>query len=172
MDETFSMDGFYTNPWGATDSGDLGLGGDISISDVIPDASLTNVAAESVGSTPFVSSAPSSSSWNIGDAFKVADFGLKVYDKILSYDNQVKDAQLNRFLKTAQMDIFHTQAQSAQEVARIKATGDQNLAAIYRNAMGTGAQIANVGQSNNSMMVYLTILGLVFAAIQIMNSAK
>lgn len=106
----------------------------------------------------------------IDQGMNAINFGLKTYGSILAADNAVKDAQLNRYIKGAQIDIAKMQSNSAVEVAGINARTQANIAQTKANLAGSAALGARLGQDNSSMMLWLTVLGLVFAAVQIARS--
>lgn len=181
----FSMDGFQTDPWASYDS-------PLSESyiDWVPDPVVTEEPAY-VSSPPYVTAQNSFADSNIiaasnwsppsfnSDGFlsglkNFTDWGLKVSGTIFAANNAAKDQQLNNYLKKAQVDIFQTQASSAQRVAGLNAQTNANMAQMRINAANTGAVGANLGAAvgNNSLMLWLTVAGVVFAFIQVVNSSK
>lgn len=116
---------------------------------------------------------PAASSW---DFTKALDSGVKLanqlvdgYGKVIGIQSKVQDQQFNQYLKGAQIDIMKTQVGSASEVAKIKAVTDQNVAKIYGNAAASGANLAALGGNQNSLMLYLTIAGVIFTFIQVIK---
>lgn len=137
-------------------------------------ASLT--AAESMGEST-ISGASWATSGLLDTSKSVLDWGLKSadqlisgYGKILGLQGQVQDQQFNRYLKTSQMDLAQTSIMGQLDVAKIKAETNSNVARIYANGAGSAANLANVGQTPSSLMLYLTIAGVLFTFIQVMNS--
>lgn len=162
MDE-FSMAGFYSDPFGPINGGDIGLGSSISIDDVAA-MSLGDAIG---GATTF----PTADSI-LGGAKNIADWGLKATETALKTYGQFQDQDLNRYVKTSQVEIAKTNAETAQETARLMGQAKVQSAQALANAAKSGAGLTAMGQNPNSLMLYLTILGVVFAAIQVMNSAK
>ena len=100
------------------------------------------------------------------------DYALKLGDSVLSSYAKLKNLETQRYLNTAQADVFRTRAQTDQEVARL--TGQAKIAATQAmaNAGKSAASLASLGQNQGSFMLYLTILGVVFTGIQLIKSAK
>ncbi len=161
MDE-FSMAGFYSDPFGPINGGDIGLGSSISIDDV---------AALSLGDAIGGASFPSADSI-LGGAKNIADWGLKATETGLNMYGKFQDQDLNRYVKTSQVEIAKTNALTAQDTAKLLGQAKVQSAQALANAAKSGAGLTAMGQNPNSLMLYLTILGVVFAAIQVMNSAK
>ena len=179
----FSMDGFYQDPWATYDS-------PLSDSyiDWVPEVVAENNQPAYVNTPSYVTAADSANQNAIttyslpsfsSDGFlsglkNFTDWGLKVSGTVFAANNAAKDQQLNNYLKRAQVDIFQTQARSAQEIAGLNARTQSNLANMRINAANTGAVGANLGAAmgNNSLMLWLTVAGVVFAFIQVVNSAK
>lgn len=181
----FSMDGFYSDPWASYDS-PLADSYIDWVPEVIADAapayesSPAYVTAQNsfADSNVIAASNWSPPSFN-GDGFlsglkNFTDWGLKVSGTIFAANNAAKDQQLNNYLKKAQVDIFQQQAASAQQIAGLNAKTQANLATMRINAANTGAVGANLGAAvgNNSLMLWLTVAGVVFAFIQVVNSSK
>lgn len=110
------------------------------------------------------------------DLSKGIDYGVKLantlvdgYGKVVGIQGKVQDQQFNQYLKSAQIDILKTQVGSSSEVAKIKAITDQNVAKIYGNAAGSAANLASLGGTQNSLMLYLTIAGVIFTFIQVIK---
>ncbi|HLO62903.1 MAG TPA: hypothetical protein VK165_08050 [Azonexus sp.] len=182
MDETIDMTGFYNDPWSFSTPGNLydsPILQDTNYSvdynqpavgmDVLP-AVTTNEP------TVFTSAAPSTSSnvdW-LKSATGAIDYGLKVMQTGLAAKGQYQDQSLNAYLKTAQVDIARTQAGAAMDVARLNATTAEKVATLRANAANTGAVAANLGRDmgNNSLMLWLTIAGVAFAFVQVIQSAR
>lgn len=165
-DET-DMSGFYTSPWSMPTSEAFPLSQDIDIPAIVESS-----AAESNSGNVFSGwSIPSSDAITSGIKSTV-DYGLSIGNSLLSGYGKLQDMELNRYLKTAQVDILQTQASGAVDVAKLKATAQTNLAKVYANSSGSAAGLANMGQSPSSLMLYLTILGVVFAGIQIIKSGR
>jgi hypothetical protein len=182
----FSMDGFYTDPWGAYDTplSDSYLDWVPDVVSQSNDTPAYSNAPQSVTLLDTTASNPiSSSGWTTpsfnGDSFlkglqNFTDWGLKVSGTVFAANNAAKDQQLNNYLKRSQVDIMQTQATSAQRVAGIQATTAGSLAMMRANAANTGAVGANLGAAvgNNSLMLWLTVAGVLFAFIQVMQSAR
>lgn len=175
------MTEFYSDPWGDSVTPDLVD----SYSDWSPSAVISD--GPSYTETPSYVTATSgdnpnlSFNWSMPSAdaiFKsvttALDYGLKAYGQISAINNSVKDVELNNFLKKAQIDIFKTQAIGATNVNSINAKTAANIAQTRANLSNTAAVGANLGASvnNNSLMLWLTIAGVAFAFIQVVNSAK
>lgn len=165
-DET-DMTGFYTSPWSMPTSEAFPLSTDIDVPAIVESA-----AADSNASNYFSGwSLPSSEAITTGIKNTV-DYGLSIGNSLLTGYGKLQDMELNRYLKTAQVDILQTQAAGAVDVAKLKATAQNNLAKVYSNSTGSAASLASMGQTPSSLMLYLTILGVVFAGIQIINSGR
>jgi len=136
----------------------------------IPDASSTSQAFANNGGG-FSGSLPTPSGVLNGTK-STLDYGLKLADSVLSSYAKLQNMQTARYLNTTQADVFRTNAQTAQEVARLQ--GQAKIAAnqAMSNASRSAASLASLGQNQGSFMLYLTILGVVFAGIQIVKSAK
>lgn len=173
-DDTVDMTGFYTPSFGPSESS-LGSGlYDLPASDYASPAYET--ASASMGSSTF-----SGATWPtdsiLSSSKSVFDFGLKAadqlissYGKVLGLQGQVQDQQLNRYLKSASMDLAKIQVGGQVDVAKLKAETNSNVARIYANSAGSAASLANMGQTPSSLMLYLTIAGVLFTFIQVMNS--
>lgn len=150
---------------------------DYSLPDYVYTPSYTT-ASNIPDATSFSSSSFTLPTFNGDNVLKnltnLTDWGLKVSGTVFAANNAAKDQQLNNYLKKAQVDIFQTQARSAQNVAGLNAQTQANLAQMRINAANTGAVGANLGTAmgNNSLMLWLTIAGVVFAFVQVVNSAK
>lgn len=175
MDETtVDMTGFYTPSFGPSESS-LGSGlYDLPAYDYSSPAFDT--AAANMGSNTFSGASTPSSSF-LGTTKSTFDYGLKVadqliagYGKILGLEGQVQDAQFNRYLKSSTMDLAKIQVGGQLDVAKLKAETNSNVARIYANSAGSAAGLANMGQTPSSLMLYLTIAGVLFTFIQVMNS--
>jgi len=161
MDE-FSMAGFYSDPFGPINGGDIGLGSSISIDDV---AALS--LGDAIGGSVFATGDSI-----LGGAKSLADWGLKATETGLNMYGKFQDQDLNRYVKTSQVEIAKTNALTAQDTAKLLGQAKVQSAQALANAARSGAGLTAMGQNPNSLMLYLTILGVVFAAIQVMNSAK
>jgi hypothetical protein len=176
-DETVDMTGFYSSPWGPTESS-LGSGlSDTPTNDYAPAPSVAYDSASSFMTGNTVSGASSPSATFLGTTKSAFDFGLKAadqliasYGKVLGLQGQVQDAQLNRYIKSSSIDLAKIQLGGQLDVAKLKAETNSNVARIYANSAGSAAGLANMGQTPSSLMLYLTIAGVLFTFIQVMNS--
>lgn len=173
-DDTVDMTGFYTPSFGPSESS-LGSGlFEMPASDYASPAYETaawNMGSDTVSGASWATSSPITATKSIFDwGLKSADQLISGYGKILGLQGQVQDQQFNRYLKTSQMDLAQTSIQGQLDVARIKAETNSNVAKIYANSAGSAANLANVGQTPSSLMLYLTIAGVLFTFIQVMNS--
>lgn len=182
MDETIDMSGFYNDPWSFSPPGNLydsPVLQDTNYSvdysqpaigmDVLP-AVTTDTPAVFTNANP--STAPSVD-W-LKSATGAIDYGLKVMQTGLNAKSQYQDQSLNAYLKTAQVDIARIQAGAAMDVSRLNATTAEKVATMRANAANTGAVAADLGRSmgNNSLMLWLTIAGVAFAFVQVLQSAR
>jgi len=158
----FSMSGFFSDPFGPINGGDIGLGSSISIDDV---AGLS--LGDAIGGSVF----PTGDSI-LGGVKSIADWGLKATETGLNMYGKFQDQDLSRYVKTSQVEIAKTNALTAQDTAKLLGQAKVQSAQALANAAKSGAGLTAMGQNPNSLMLYLTILGVVFAGIQIMNSAK
>lgn len=148
-----------------------------AVEQVYPDSNIPETNATSVGvennSGPNISTyiSPSANSLS-GGVKNTLDYALKLSDSVLSSYAKLQQQQTNRYLGTVQADILRTNAQTSQEVARLNGQAKILGAQTLTNAARTGAGLASFGQNQGSFMLYLTILGVVFAGIQVMKSAK
>lgn len=173
-EDTVDMTGFYTPSFGPSESS-LGSGlYEMPASEYASPAYVT--ASENMGSDTFsgaswANSAPISATKSVLDwGLKSADQLISGYGKVLGLQGQVQDQQFNRYLKTSQIDLAQTSIQGQLDVAKIKAETNSNVARIYANSAGSAANLANAGQTPSSLMLYLTIAGVLFTFIQVMNS--
>lgn len=179
---------FYADPWATYDS-PLSDSYTDWVPEVIADetpsymqtpsySTAMSNASETSYSNPVSSSGyqiPAFSPAGFLDGLKsITDYGLKVSGTLFAANSAAKDQQLNSYLKRSQVDIFQTQAKSAQQVAGLNAQTQANLGQMRINAANTGAVGANLGTAvgNNSLMLWLTIAGVAFAFIQVLNSSK
>lgn len=173
-DDTVDMSGFYTPSFGPSESS-LGSGlFEMDASDYASPAYET--ASASMGDSTFSGASWPSSSF-LDTTKSVLDWGLSSanqlisgYGKVLSLQGQVQDQQFNRYLKSSQIDLAQTQINGQLDVAKLKAETNSNVARIYANGAGSAAGLANMGQTPSSLMLYLTIAGVLFTFIQVMNS--
>lgn len=157
-----SMNGFYSDPFGPVNGGDIGLGASITIEDV---------ASMGLGDVIGGASFPSADGL-LGGAKSIADWGLKATETALKTYGQFQDQDLNRYVKTSQVEIAKTNALTAQDTAKLLGQAKVQSAQALANAAKSGAGLTALGQNPNSLMLYLTILGVVFAGIQIMKTAR
>lgn len=182
MDETVDMSGFYNDPWAFETPGNLYDTPILQNTNYSTDYSQPAVGMDVLPAvttdtpTVFTSANPSTSSTS--DWLKTAtasiDYGLKVMQTGLNAKSQYQDQSLNAYLKTAQVDIARTQAGAAMDVAKLNATTAEKVATLRANAANTGAVAANLGRDmgNNSLMLWLTIAGVAFAFVQVLQSAR
>lgn len=182
MDETIDMTGFYNDPWSFSTPGNLfdsPLLQDTNYSvDYSQPAIGMDVLPAVTTSTPSVLTNTSPSTASTADWLRSAtgaiDYGLKIMQTGLNAKAQYQDQSLNSYLKTAQVDIARVQAGAAMDVARLNATTAEKVATLRANAANTGAVAADLGRSmgNNSLMLWLTIAGVAFAFVQVLQSAR
>ena len=114
---------------------------------------------------------PSGSSWTLGNFIDTGlsgvNYGLAVYDRITAANDKRRNSQLNDYLSRGSYDIAKTQIAGQVDVAKTNADVSRLLAQTRANLAGSAASAAQLGQSPNSLMLYLTILGLVFAGLQL-----
>jgi len=140
-------------------------------SDYWPDASSTTIASGS-NSSP--------SSWNLGNfadntlsgAKSFVDYGLKVGETALNAYGKLQGLELQNYIGKSQVDIAKMNAMTAQQTNALMGQAKVQMAQTAANAAKSSANLAALGQTPNSFMTYLTILGVVFAGIQIMRSAR
>ena len=187
MAESFDMTGFQTNAFGQ----DINAGGGFwdfapttdvisaPVEEIYPDANIplessTSVAMNSnSGSNAFSSSNINATANGFAGGVKnTLDYALKLSDSVLKSYGSLQNQQTQRYLATTQADIMRTNAQTSQEVARLTGQAKVQGAQMIANAARSGAGLTAIGQTNSSFMLYLTILGVVFAGIQILKSAK
>lgn len=165
------MDGF-SNP--VVTGADLSSYYDWSTNNVpagyLPQASNAPAASSSGLSM----SMPSASTFDsiLSSVTKGIDYGLKTVATFKNADLQMKSLDLQQYLAESKMGIMATQAGSAVEVEKIKAAAQSNLARTYQNAAGSTANLAAMGGTSSSLMLYLTIAGVLFAFIQVIQSRK
>lgn len=146
-----------------------------AINDIYPDGNIPDASSTSLSyvnnAGGFTASLPKPNDVLSGTR-STLDYGLKLADSVLSNYAKLQNLQTARYLNTAQADVFRTNAQTSQEVARLQ--GQAKIAAnqAMANAGRSVAGLAAMGQNQGSFMLYLTILGVVFAGIQIVKSAK
>ena len=182
MDETIDMSGFYTSPWDFSTPGNLYDSPVLQDTNYSVDYNMPAAGSDVIAATNttqaniFTSANPSTSS--SADWLKTAtagiDYGLKVMQTGLNAKSQYQDQSLNAYLKTAQVDIARVQAGAAMDVAKLNATTAEKVATLRANAANTGAVAANLGRDmgNNSLMLWLTIAGVAFSFVQVMQSAR
>lgn len=174
MSDYADMSGFQSDPFGPSESSfSLGSG-------------LYNVELPSYTDTPSyttaVDNAASSSSWSMpsisGTDFlsglqKTVDWGLKVSGAVVGADIAYKNQELNSYLAKSKIDIAKTQAFSNMDVARENVLTNRYIAQAKTAAALTGQNALNFGTvGGNGIMLWLTVLGVVFAGIQVWKSAK
>lgn len=173
MDE-FSMDGFYNDPWGVQDTYSP-LYGENTVSDIIQSAA-ESTAVGSMGDSNFGGSwsLPSASTIDslLGGLQKGIDYGLKVSGTLRAGELAQQNQGLQSYLAQQQMSIARTNAQASADVAKINAQAKQNFAMMGANAAGSGANLAALGGTSSSLMLYLTIAGVMLAFIQVINMRK
>ena len=151
---------FVNDLWGPSDGGDLGLGSGISISDVAAQSQQETVSGGNM-------SPPTASDIPFNDGWGVVDYGLKTLGSLAAINSQVKGLELSQYLQRGQMDIARTNITAASEIARTNATTAEQVAKIKANAATSGANLAALGQNQNSFMLILTIIGVAFAGLQL-----
>lgn len=114
-------------------------------------------------------SMPSASSV-IDTGFKAVDWGLATYDRITNAQAKVENSQLNAYLAKSSADLARTQINGQLDIGRLNAQTGVQLAQARTNAASSLSGIAAVGQNPNSLMLYLTIIGVLFAGIQVWKS--
>lgn len=173
------MDWFVSDPWGA--SGDsFPLSSDIDTGTIVSDIYSPAYDTAVMNSGPSFFSGwewPSGSASGFLDSLtKGIDYGLKVSSTIRAGDIAMQNQGLQSYLAKSQMDIARTNAASAAEISKIKAVSQSslqsNLGRMYSNAAGSGANLAAIGGTSSSLMLYLTIAGVMLAFIQVMNTRK
>lgn len=100
------------------------------------------------------------------------DWGLGVQQQIYSTQARAEDAEFQRLMKTLQLDVARTQATTGAEVAKTQSVAElAMLKSKIEAAQGAQRLISNVasGKSNDTIML-LTILGVGFAALQLMKA--
>ena len=163
----------YSTPFVSSESVDMtGFYNPVGFETSSPDLSFALQSTDTSPSYNF-SNPTSGSSFDLS---KGIDYGVKLantlvdgYGKVVGIQGKVQDQQFNQYLKSAQIDIMKTQVGSASEVAKIKAITDSNVAKIYGNAAASGANLAALGGNQNSLMLYLTIAGVIFTFIQVIK---
>lgn len=174
MDD-FSMNGFVSDPWSFSgDSFPLSsdIDTDVIVSDIYSPAYDTAIMNSGNNSVSGWSWPTGGASGFLDSITKGIDYGLKVSATIRQGDLAMQNQGLQTYLAQSQMGIARTNADSAAEVAKIKATAQSNLSKMYSNAAGSGANLASMGGTSSSLMLYLTIAGVMLAFIQVMNSRR
>jgi hypothetical protein len=169
------MDGFVSDPWSFSNDS-FSLSSDIDTGAIISnvygpayDTAVMNSGSDTFGGWSW----PSGGADKFLDSItKGIDYGLKVSGALRAGDLAVQNQGLQTYLAQSQMDISRTKAASAAEVAKIQATTQSNLSKMYSNAAGSGANLASMGGTSSSLMLYLTIAGVLLAFIQVMNSRR
>lgn len=176
------MSDFYTDPWDGstvtfapsdyTNDSLLSLNNDWSATNSL----VYNLQNENTDYYPGLNSNPAPTAGTDFSWQSAVDYGLKTasqlvgaYGSILGIQGKAQDAQFGQYLKGAQIDIMKTQVASQADIAKIRALTDANIAKISANAAGSGANLAALGGSQSSLMLYLTIAGLVFTFIQVIK---
>jgi hypothetical protein len=107
----------------------------------------------------------------LGAIKDITNFGLASYSTLTNANLQMKDSNLKNYLAQAQLDLTKTQIGGQLDVAKINATAAENLSkakAYAANTLATGANLGNA-MGNNSLMLWLTILGLGFGFLQLVR---
>lgn len=159
----FSMEGFSSDPFAASDFS-LGSGiYDIDMAASIAGDSMT----ESIGGY-----SPVSDSSSFSSAKDIIDYGLKISDAAIKTYSAVQNQALQTYLVRNNASIDRANSDSARDVNKLLATSKVNQAQALNNLTRAKAVASELGQSPNSLMLYLTIIGVVFAGIQVLKSAK
>jgi hypothetical protein len=101
----------------------------------------------------------------------ITNFGLATYSTLTNANTQMKDSNLKNYLAKAQLDLSKTQIGGQLDVAKLNATAANNLAtakAYAANSLGVAGNLGNA-VGNNSLMLWLTILGLGFGFLQLVR---
>jgi hypothetical protein len=144
-----------------------------TLDEILP-YSVAQDSAQQFSSNQTVSgfSMPASSGNFLKNLQSGIDYGLKVSGTLRAGELASQAQNLQGYLAQSKMGILRTQAESDAEVAKIKATAAANMSKIYANAAGSGANLAALGGTKDSLMLYLTIAGVALAFIQVLNQRK
>lgn len=167
MDE---LTGFWTDPWGGARQ-------------IFDPSSTTNFVGNEGGSVTDVAAStltqqiqpantqPMTSGGFLSSLKDITNFGLATYSTLTNANLQMKDSNLRNYLAQANLDLNKTQIGGQIDVAKINATANEKLAQARANTYGTLGVAGNLGQSvgNNSLMLWLTILGLGFGFLQLVR---
>lgn len=176
------MTGFYSDPFGPSASSlGSGLYGDITSADTpyYMDTAPVISSQEYTGGNTAPLSAPASAptAFNLNDALssiqKAADWGLKAYSTLITTDMAKNQMKASNYLNTAQIDILKNKAASDVEVSKLNATTNRYIAQAKAAGALSAQNAMNFGtQGGGGVMLWLTVLGVVFAGIQVIKSAK
>lgn len=176
------MNWLTEDPWAAS-SPELGSG----FYGVMETPSYTktpsfNTAVQNYSSTPEAPISSPSSSWSLPsfDSGKflsglanIVDFGLKTNAAIKGAEIAVKNQELQGYLAKSQFEILRDKAQADIAIGKENSLTNRYLAQAKSAAALSGQNAVNFGtQGGGGVMLWLTVLGVVFAGIQVIKSAK
>lgn len=176
------MTGFQSDPFGPS-SASLGSGlyGDITNAEMpyyMSTAPVISAQDDSRGNTGGFSvgvSQPSTFDLNatLSSIQKAADWGLKAYGTLITTEMAKNQMKASNYLNTAQIDILKNKSASDVEVSKLNATTNRYIAQAKAAGALSAQNAMNFGtQGGGGVMLWLTVLGVVFAGIQVMKSAK
>lgn len=112
----------------------------------------------------------------IGDA---ASSTLDLYKSFQSAELGYQSAQLNQQMSLAQINAMKTKSQTDAQIAQIQAQSQlaqaQTMSRFWTGLNGTDQSMANIqtmfgrATQGNNLMMWLTVAGLVLAAMQYMK---
>lgn len=167
MDE---LTGFWTDPWGG-------------VGQMFDPSSTTNFVGGESGNVADVAAAnftqqiapadttPMTTAGFLSVLKDITNFGLASYSTLTNANLKMKDSNLRNYLAQANLDLNKTQIGGQIDVAKINATANENLAKARAYTANTLGVAGNLGQAvgNNSLMLWLTILGLGFGFLQLVR---
>lgn len=176
MSDYADMSGFQSDPWGpSASSWSMGGSSGLFAADLpsyVDTPSYVTAVDNSSTSTPW--SMPSISGNDfLGGFQKAVDWGLKVSGSVIGANIAAKNQELQSYLAKSQFDIAKTKVLSDVELAKQNAVTNRYVAQARTAAALSGQNAVNFGTVGGSgAMFWLTVLGVVFAGIQVMKSGR